>query len=334
MLDVVYYRLPDAEEYHVVRGRALSFSSLPDLEHCEGFLMAPFAADSETPFVLIPPQISSVQRVPARVKKFRVNWTEMDNKALYKQNFHDMHTLLEKGIVDKIVLSRRVDCRVDEWTCSPEQLFRKACVMYPHQMTALVVTDAAGMWFMSTPEVLVKRNEERWETMALAGTKPLSSKTPWGEKEIREQQLVVDYISSTVEPLAEDVDISEPYTTHAARLQHRRTDFSFRLREGATVNKLVEALHPTPAVCGLPKDSALGLIHGYESINRRYYSGFCGPWGIGGDNALYVSLRCMEIDGNRDFHLYAGGGLLKESDARNEWAETEDKMDTMRNVLR
>lgn len=334
MLDVTYYRLPDSSVYHVVRGKAETFESLPDLEHCEGFIMAPFSAGSDTPYVVIPPQISSVHHVPSRVKKYELHWTEMDNKTLYKQNFHDMHAMLEKDILDKIVLSRRVDCRIDDWSCTPEQLFRKACVMYPHQMTAMVVTDVTGIWFMSTPEVLLKRNEEHWETMALAGTKPLATDEPWSEKEIREQQLVVDYISSTIRPLVAEMNIGEPYTSYAARLRHRRTDISFRLCDGATVNNLIEVLHPTPAVCGLPKDTAFGAIRSFESIDRRYYSGFCGPWGIGGDNALYVSLRCMEIEGDRNFHLYAGGGLLKESDARSEWMETEDKMNTMRNVLR
>lgn len=332
MLDVAYYRLPESDVYHVIRGRAQSSSSLPDLEKCHGFVMAPFFADTNNQYVVIPPMFASTKKVPKRVKHFKVEWIEMDNKTLYKQNFHDLHDLLEKGIIDKVVLSRRVDCRVDQWSCEPEQLFRKACTMYPHQMTALIVTEATGAWFMSTPEVLLKKNGDRLETMALAGTR--KGNMSWKQKEIEEQKIVADYISNTIKPFADDIVIGQPYDTFAAALAHIRTDFSFKLRQDAKVNDVVEALHPTPAVCGMPKDRAMGTIRSHESIDRRYYSGFCGPWNLDEDSALFVSLRCMEIDGNRNFHLYAGGGLLKESDVRSEWMETEYKMDTMRNVLR
>lgn len=332
MFDVVYYHMPNDNVYHVIHGHAQVSTEMPDLDNCQGFIMAPFSADRETPYVVISPVRTSLHNVPSRVKHFELKWTEMDNKALYRDNFQDIHDLLAKGILDKVVLARRVDCRVDEWTCTPEQLFRKACVMYPSQMTILFYTEVTGMWLMSTPEVLLKQKYDKWGTMALAGTR--NDRPAWTDKEIREQRIVEDFISQAITPFATDIKKSEPFTSTAASLLHRRTDFSFMIRPDISINKLIEALYPTPAVCGLPKDRALGAIKTYESIDRRYYSGFCGPWNIDGNKALYVSLRCMEIGEDRDFRLYAGGGLLDDSDARSEWNETEDKMNTMRNVLR
>lgn len=332
MLDVVYYRLPDAEQYHVVRGHARTYSLQPDLDECAGFVMAPFMASADTPYVVVPPERTFVRRVPKRVKSFPLKWTEKSNKALYKESFYGMHKLLDNGALEKVVLSRRVDGKISQSEYNAERLFRKVCVKYPHQMIVLVNSSVTGMWLMSTPEVLLRREGERWATMALAGTKVGSR--PWTMKDIREQSLVEKYIAEAIEPYAADVEQSEPYDTMAAALCHRRTDFSFRLREGASLSQLVENLHPTPAVCGIPKNLAIGSIRRFEGIDRRYYSGFCGPWNIDGDCALFVSLRCMEIDGGRDFHLYAGGGLLKESTIQSEWKETERKMDTMRNVLR
>lgn len=332
MFDVAYYHLPDDNVYHVIHGHALTSIEMPELDNCQGFIVAPFSSDKQSPYVLIQPTRMSEHHVPARVKHFEQKWTEMENKALYRDNFKDIHSLLAKGILDKVVLARRTDCRVDSWNCTLEQLFRKACVMYPSQMTVMFRTEATGTWLMSTPEILLKEDNNRWMTMALAGTR--HGNASWAEKEIREQRIVEDYISKAIAPFANDIVKSKPYTSTAAALLHRRTDFSFKIQSGVSVNQLVEALYPTPAVCGLPKDRAIGAIKTYESIDRRYYSGFCGPWNVDGKKALYVSLRCMEIGDDRDFRLYAGGGLLDESDARSEWNETEDKMDTMRNVLR
>lgn len=332
MLDIVYYHLPGADHYCVVKGKTQTFDSLPDLDHCSGFLMAPFLANADTPYVVIPAELFSTHSLPKKSHSLGLSWSEKGNRALYNEGFAGLRAMLSKGILDKVVLSRRVDGKVDEWTCSTEQLFRRACYLYPFQMTVLISCEAAGTWLMATPEVLLRSYDNFFGTMALAGT--VTENNAWGEKEIKEQQIVEDYISHTIGPVAKDIRKTDPFTTLAGGLQHRRTDFTFCLRDGVSVNALVEALHPTPAVCGLPKDLAHGSILRYEGIDRRYYSGFCGPWNIEGYRGLFVSLRCMEIEGERDFHLYAGGGLLKESNMKKEWMETEEKMNTMRNVLR
>ena len=121
----------------------------------------------------------------------------------------------------------------------------------------------------------------------------------------------------------------------------------------ASVGRLLEALHPTPAVCGLPKDEAFRFILDNEHTPRRYYSGFMGPLfssqftvhssqlnaqfskfnvqcSMG--THLFVSLRCMNIASDF-YHLYAGGGLLKSSTEEQEWQETEAKMETMRRCV-
>ena len=121
----------------------------------------------------------------------------------------------------------------------------------------------------------------------------------------------------------------------AGNLVHLRSDFSFTLDDSLTdgngLGKLVDALHPTPAVCGLPKQEAMEFIIANESIDRRYYSGYCGPWNVGGMTALFVSLRCMELSAHRSV-LYAGGGLLAESSEESEWQETMMKMEAMRRL--
>ena len=93
------------------------------------------------------------------------------------------------------------------------------------------------------------------------------------------------------------------------------------------LRQLAAALHPTPAVCGLPKTEALTRILTTESLDRRYYAGFLGWWGQD-EAALYVNLRCLKLYAG-GVRLYAGGGILPESTLEQEWQETCHKMCTM-----
>lgn len=202
---------------------------------------------------------------------------------------------------------------------------------------ALVKSEVAGTWLMATPEILLAQDGDRWQTMALAGTMAWEGKKmySWSDKNKKEHQLVAGYIEEVLKPYAKDMEISKPYTVRAGNLVHLRSDFSFTLddahADGCGIGELVEALHPTPAVCGLPKQEAIDFITANESIDRKYYSGYCGPWNVGGKTALFVSLRCMEIKESRGL-MYAGGGLLEESSEESEWQETMMKMEPMRSI--
>jgi isochorismate synthase len=96
---------------------------------------------------------------------------------------------------------------------------------------------------------------------------------------------------------------------------------------------LLNLLHPTPAVAGLPKEEARRFILENEGYPRRYYSGFAGWLDTAGRSDLYVNLRCMHIRPHR-LTLYSGGGLLPSSVMETEWRETEDKLQTMLSVIR
>ena len=151
----------------------------------------------------------------------------------------------------------------------------------------------------------------------------------WTTKNIQEQRVVATYIAECLEQYASDFSEEGPSTVRAANLVHLRSDFSFTLPDNAHIGDLLQSLHPTPAVCGLPKEAARQFILHNESAPRRYYSGFTGPLGLGGDTHLYVTLRCMELC-EGECVLYAGGGLLPDSQLEQEWDETVAKMGTMR----
>ena len=199
-------------------------------------------------------------------------------------------------------------------------------------MVALVSTPQAGTWLTATPEILLSGSSRFWQTMALAGTMPYSDKVRWSDKNIQEQRYVATYVTEVLEHYTSDFTEHGPRTVRAAHLAHLRSDFHFTLSNTDRVGELIQALHPTPAVCGLPKDEARQFILANEHHDRRYYSGFMGPLSLHDTTHLYVTLRCMQLF-NSHCRLYAGGGILPESSEQLEWQETEAKLDTMRRLF-
>lgn len=252
------------------------------------------------------------------------------------------HGQLERGVFRKIVLARKSTLHT---RLSAEALFQKACRQYPRLFVALVYTEPSGMWLMATPEILLQGNGNAFQTMSLAGTQkapattipPLSTKAveglEWPQKDQEEQQYVTDYIEACIRTFSDDYRLQGPYTMTAAHLCHLRTDIHFRLPCADVLGDVLEALYPTPAVCGIPKEPARRFILRHEHEPRRYYSGFVGMLSPRADTHLFVSLRCMRLLPGGICELYAGGGLLKESEMEKEWRETEAKMQTMMELV-
>jgi len=188
--------------------------------------------------------------------------------------------------------------------------------------------------------VILESMDDCWHTMALAGTMKLSGDMldkklediQWSEKNRKEQFLVSEYIRKIIMENRCSYRKNDPYTVRAADLVHLRNDFFFRFSGEEKVGDILSALHPTPAVCGLPMQQTRSFILANERQPRKYYSGFMGPLSPHGGTHLYVSLRCMEITDD-SFCLYAGGGLVRESQMESEWLETENKTQTMLRLL-
>lgn len=346
------YRLP--RQKHVMLNKRHDepevIASAAELNGREGFVIAPFATDSESPILLVPTEweTTDVDALCNDTEVFSiVSTNNVEMRKHYHTDFCNFHSQLIEGNFSKIVLARSLKIKVDK-APDPLHLFAKACRMYPRMFVALFSTDISGTWLIATPEILLSGTGGDMRTMALAGTMQLSGKqlafdTPeddgtiindivWSEKNKQEQHYVETYITECIEHFADDFSKTSTYTTRAGNIVHLRTDIRFQLNNTAQLGDMLESLHPTPAVCGIPKHQTQEFIIDNESCPRRYYSGFAGPISAKGDTHLYVSLRCMQIDGN-EMNLYAGGGLLKESVEQHEWEETEAKMQTMRGVF-
>ena len=156
----------------------------------------------------------------------------------------------------------------------------------------------------------------------------------WSNKNIGEQQYVSSYIKKRLSNFFSDIEELGPTTISAGNVVHLRSDFFAEVDSISRISPgdIVRQLHPTPAVCGVPADESYCLINSKEHNDRRYYSGFCGVVETDGDSHLYVTLRCMEIFADC-YKLYAGGGILAESNLEEEWRETELKMKTMMDCI-
>ena len=274
--------------------------------------------------------------------------TNLSSRQRYHIDFSNFHSNLLNGEFQKIVLSRCVqEPRKEEQL--PMTLFQTACELYPRMFISLVYTPQSGMWLMATPEILLEGGGDDWHTIALAGTMKLEGESlsfdsppvkgearlsdiAWTTKNIQEQRYVATYLMECLEHFSSQITEEGPYTARAANLVHLRSDFNFVLEDTRRIGELIRALHPTPAVCGLPKQQTFDFIRRNESQSRRYYSGFSGPFNPEVETHLFVSLRCMQIL-NDCYCLYAGGGLLRDSVEDQEWEETEAKLETMRSLL-
>ena len=327
----VCYRLPGAERFTVLSSSQAPdiLTSSDDLHERSGFLIAPFTPTADCPVVMVRPD--SVEHHTLEGQPSPLSLLDMANvpdiPEDYRRNFNAFHSAVVDGHFDKLVLSACLTrpCRLDE--ARIEALFRAACHNYPDFMVALFSTPLTGTWLVASPEMLLDGSDDRWHTMALAGTMPHGT-NQWSEKNRREQQLVERFVRTTLEGHAEHITAQGPESRRAGHLQHLCTTFDFNMKR-ERLGALIRALHPTPAVSGLERDRAVDFILSHEGHERRYYSGFCGPTDPHEGTRLYVSLRCAAIDAERgEATLWAGGGIMPDSRLEEEWAEAVEKMHT------
>lgn len=350
------FRLPYEKRCTLVvqtTGEPKEFLSCDALTGQQGFVMAPFAPSEKHPVLLIRADRVEEMETPekledrmelgdlAQLGNFEQlgNFAQLENfvprekSALsdYHLDFSNFHAHLCDGSFQKLVLSRSIDI-LRSGAETPIELFQRACDHYPRMMIALVYTPQSGLWLASTPEILLSGDGSRWQTIALAGTMKYDDDLRWSDKNIQEQRYVATYIIHQLEQFTHDFTEEGPRTARAGHLAHLRSDFHFSLPDHTAIGALLQALHPTPAVCGLPKQDSFRYILQHEHHDRSYYSGFMGPLFLNGQTNLFVTLRCMQLFAN-GYRLYAGGGLLKDSVEEQEWQETETKLDTMRHII-
>ncbi|CAC9975010.1 chorismate-binding protein [Flavobacterium panici] len=306
----------------------------------KGFVFASF---DEKQLVLIPENESEIISADKEVTGFET--AEIDDLNFDAEAKIQYEDLVSKGIeaikneeFKKVVLSRSEKVNLSEFDFV--QTFQHLVQIYPTTFCYCFFHPKIGLWMGATPEQLLKANGNVFETTALAGTQKANLETEirWEQKEKDEQQYVTDFIVKRLREVANSVVVTEPYSLKAGSIWHIKTDISGVLNENSTLQEVIDTLHPTPAVCGLPKKKAKAFIIENENYDRTFYTGFLGELnssfaGSKTSSDLFVNLRSMQIQ-DKTAILYMGCGITRESIPEKEWEESVNKSMTMKRVLK
>lgn len=302
------------------RGRTFATAATPD---------AADLLDLEPPRVKAP----AARNLSVSAIRNPVAWTAAVESAAAR---------LRAGDADKVVLAREVMARGDG-VVAAASVARSLRSAYPSCFTYLV-TGADGTAFVgASPELLVRRSGTRAYAQPMAGSvargateeedERLARELEESAKDGAEHRLVADFVVEALKPFAESVTARPPEVVRFTNIQHLATAVSADLRQpAADALELAAALHPTPAVGGWPRASADRLIDDLEAMDRGWYAGAVGWIDARGDGEFAVALRCGLLweDGAR---LYAGVGVMPDSDAARELAETELKFKALLTAL-
>lgn len=251
----------------------------------------------------------------------------------FGEYLNDLETIIKRiknGDFQKIIFSRR---ELLNKSIDPEMLFNSLNIQYENSFNYFIGIEGEGVWIGATPEAFIKSEDFNYKMHSLAGTIARNSegKYDWTDKEIKEQKLVTDYLIDHFEKSGiHDVSLKGPFNFEHGSVAHLKTDITLNATPDQ-INEMLRDVHPTPAVCGIPKGKVLEEIQEIEGYDRRFYTGLVGLYSED-QTALFVNLRCMEIFID-DACLYLGGGITEGSDPEKEWDETVLKSKTIKDLL-
>jgi isochorismate synthase len=247
-----------------------------------------------------------------------------ETKDEYLQNLDKVVEVINENQLPKLVYSRR-KIFTDFNEINLKESFKNLCNSYPNAFRYIFI-NSENSWMGAFSEVLGKfsKNTHNFETMSLAGTLPVSEN--WSEKEIEEQKPVSSYIRNILNNYSENMEESETYDHISGNIKHLRTDFKAKIKP-EDLDKIIQELHPTPAVCGIPKDFCKENIQKLEKFPRELYAGYIK---IETQETVqyFVNLRCSKLYKD-SVHLFVGGGITAQSNPEKEWIETELKSEAV-----
>ncbi len=244
---------------------------------------------------------------------------------------------LRAGRLDKVALAHDLVAGAEN-PLDPRFVLRGLAERYP-TCWSFAVDGLVG----ATPELLVRRSGDSVRSRVLAGTiwpgradaGALGATLLASAKDQAEHRLAVESLGAALRPLCAELDVpTAPSVIDLANVSHLATDVRGRLADHPTMSllRLAEIVHPTAAVGGTPREPALELIRELETMDRGRYAGPVGWVDAAGDGELGVALRCAQLSGS-SARLFAGCGLVAESDPDTEVAEAAAKLVAVRDAL-
>ncbi|WP_376796849.1 isochorismate synthase MenF [Thermogemmatispora sp.] len=262
--------------------------------------------------------------------------------AAWMEQVAQVVSQIRRGAYEKVVLARAVRLLRQDGIFEPEPALQRLRTAY--REAYLFAFSRAGRCFLgATPERLVEAQHGSLETMALAGSAP-RGRSPHEDEQLarallssrknqREHQIVVQMLRQALGNLCTEIHIDpEPHLRRLRNIQHLETRITGRLLPGRSVLEALAELHPTPAVGGFPRAAALAAIRAGERLDRGWYAAPIGWLDAAGNGTFAVALRSALI-GGQEATLFAGGGIVADSDPASEYAETGWKFRAMLGAL-
>ena len=367
------YRLPEKNSKHLIidlsSGRDLTNLHLDEMG--KGFIFHPFSSDHhQIKFINMDihitenPESKTLELVHSTIsqdeltelfdeKEHNSNEKPSTNGIINTNSNKDLKSdfigLIGKTIQEiknetfqKVVVARNKSIEIPSHF-NPFEFFESLTDHYKNAFVYLTYIPDAGSWIGATPETLIYINKNNhFRTVALAATQVYREgedleDTTWSQKDIEEQAMVSRYIINCFKKIRlREFEEIGPRSHLSGNLVHLKTEYKVDMDQVSFPqlgSVMLELLHPTSAVCGMPKEPSKDFILENEDFDREYFSGFLGPVNVLDETSIFVNLRCMKLMTNA-VKLFAGAGIISNSNPEKEWIETENKMDTLLKVFR
>ena len=316
---MVYFKFPFSE--NICTTDSSSTKKWVSFFSFDGSEILPFEGDIKQ----ISQQEFLKKEINTHFLSFNLNGFEEENQNDYQEKLANVIGFIKQNNLSKLVISRRELLNYNGLKINLTQTFLNLCKSYPNAFVYFFIKEGK-CWMGAFSEILGKFNKKnsQFETMSLAGT--ISVNDNWTKKEIEEQKPVTNFIRNVLGKFSENMEQSETYDHVSGNIKHLRTDFKAQITK-ENLENIISELHPTPAVCGIPKDLCQNAIEQFEKYPRKLYAGY-----IKVETEEYiqyfVNLRCAEFFKNAAL-IYVGGGITAESSVEKEWQETELKAEAI-----
>ena len=283
---------------------------------------------------------AQVKEVKTYAKPFMTSYEE-PHKEAYLQSIDQVTSLIKANEAQKVVIARSLALKFEEAITAPQILSH---VVQEQPESYLFGLEREGLLFYgASPERLVKVDHGRAFSSCVAGSikrgKTAEEDEALGQsllndsKNRGEHHYVVEMISETFEKNCTEVKVPKgPKLLKIRDIQHLYTPVEGVLNGKATILQLVKHLHPTPALGGVPREAAMEMIRAYEPMNRGLYAAPIGWLDAEGNGEFAVAIRSAALIKN-EAYLYAGGGIVADSEAQSEYEETLVKFRPMLRAL-
>lgn len=325
-------------------------------------LFASFAFDSTSPSVLVIPEIvlgqkngkswitwigdknqPGLEKISNSSISGEITWQDAaKDEEVWRQQVTKAITAIKDGLVEKVVLARDLTATSTK-EIDTRSLLQRLEIEYPSTWLFLV-NGLVG----ATPELLVRLSKSLVTSRVLAGTirksgnedrdLALAASLAKSSKDLEEHEYAVKSVADGLAPFCSSTNVPEsPFVLHLANVMHLATDVTGVLNSSARqadVFTLIEQLHPSAAVCGTPTEVAKKYISQLEQMDRGRYSGPVGWIDAQGDGEIAIALRCGLLSEDRkSIRIFAGCGIVADSNPEKEFAESQSKLIPMRTAL-